>query len=125
MLSVLLNDILPVFAMLALGFAMGRTGKASTGEATAINRIAFIVLQPALIYPLIAGIDFSNFDWHAGDNDVPLIHNCLARFECTRHAIHEGGDHAIIVGRVTAAAISDGTPLLFARGAYGRFTDRG
>lgn len=71
------------------------------------------------------GFDFSNFDWHAGDNDVPLIHNCLARFECTRHAIHEGGDHAIIVGRVTAAAISDGTPLLFARGAYGRFTDRG
>ena len=65
MLSVLLNDILPVFAMLALGFAMGRTGKASTGEATSINRIAFIVLQPALIYPLIAGIDFSNFDFAA------------------------------------------------------------
>lgn len=71
------------------------------------------------------GFDFSAFDWHEGENAVPLLHNCLARFECARHAIHEGGDHAIIVGRVTAAALSEGTPLLFARGSYGRFTDAG
>lgn len=71
------------------------------------------------------GFGFSHFDWHEGANGVPLIHDCLARFECTRHAIHEGGDHAIIVGRVTAAATGTGTPLLFAKGAYGRFTDAG
>lgn len=65
MISVLINDILPVFAMLALGFGMGRFGKASKDEATAINRVAFLVLQPALIYPLIAGIDFDDFDFAA------------------------------------------------------------
>lgn len=65
MLTVLIHDILPVFAMLALGFGMGRFGKASAEEATAINRVAFLVLQPALIYPLIAQIDFADFDFAA------------------------------------------------------------
>lgn len=65
MLNVLLNDILPVFAMLALGFGMGRTGKASAAEAASINRIAFLVLQPSLIYPLVNGIPFETFDFAA------------------------------------------------------------
>ncbi|MXQ06806.1 flavin reductase [Alphaproteobacteria bacterium GH1-50] len=71
------------------------------------------------------GTDFDGLDWHEGAHGVPLLDGCLARFECTRHAIHDGGDHAIIVGRVTAAAIGQGNPLLFAKGAYGRFTGAG
>ena len=69
------------------------------------------------------GTGFQGLDWHEGDHDVPLIDGSLARFECIQHAIHEGGDHAIIVGRVRAAAIGQGNPLLFAKGTYGRFTD--
>lgn len=71
------------------------------------------------------GTDFDGLDWIESDEGVPLITGCLARFECTRHAIHEGGDHAIIVGHVTGAAIGQGKPLLFAKGAYGSFTDVG
>ena len=71
------------------------------------------------------GHDFSGLDWHENEAGVPLIGNSLACFECTRHAIHDGGDHAIIVGRVTAAARNDHAPLVFAKGSYGRFTDRG
>ena len=62
MLTVLTHNILPVFAMLALGYAMGLTGKASADEARAANRLAFLVFQPALIFPLIAGIDLAQFD---------------------------------------------------------------
>ena len=72
-----------------------------------------------------SGTDFETLDWHTNAAGVPLIDGCLARFECQRHAIHDGGDHAIIVGRVTSAAIGAGDPLLFAKGAYGRFTDVG
>ena len=70
------------------------------------------------------GHDFGGLEWSTNDQDVPLFENCLARFECTRHAIHEGGDHAIIVGLVTRAAIAEGEPLLFAGGRYGGFEDR-
>ncbi len=62
MLSVLINSILPVFAILALGFLMGRTKTASVDEARALNRISFLVLQPALIFPLMATADFAQFD---------------------------------------------------------------
>ena len=60
--------------------------------------------------------------WHAA-HGVPVIEHSIARFDCARHAIHDGGDHAIVVGRVGRAAIADGAPLLFAGGAFGRFTD--
>lgn len=62
MLHVLTYNILPVFSMLALGFVLGRAGKVSFDEARAVNRVAFLVLQPALIFPLIAGVDFHQFD---------------------------------------------------------------
>ena len=52
---------------------------------------------------------------------VPLIAGCLARFECEQHALHDGGDHTIVVGRVIRAALADGAPLVFSGGRYGTF----
>lgn len=61
MLYVLTHDILPIFSMLALGYVLGRVNTVSNAEAATLNRIAFLVLQPALIFPLIAGLDWSTF----------------------------------------------------------------
>ncbi|MDV7141138.1 AEC family transporter [Tropicimonas sp. TH_r6] len=61
MLHVLTHQILPVFSMLALGFLLGRANKISREEAAAINRVGFLVLQPALLFPLVSGLDFSEF----------------------------------------------------------------
>lgn len=68
------------------------------------------------------GCNFNELDWSPGINGVPLIEGTLARFECIRHAVHDGGDHVIIVGQVTAAQLGTGAPLLFSAGQYGRFT---
>ena len=65
MLQILTHNILPVFSILALGFGMGRFGKASAEEARTLNRIAFLVLQPALIFPLIASLDLAQIDLRA------------------------------------------------------------
>lgn len=55
------------------------------------------------------------------DSGVPILAGCLANLECDREAVHDGGDHAIIIGRVrrlhSAAA---GQPLLYFRGGYAR-----
>lgn len=61
MFHVLTNNILPVFSMLALGFILGRAGKFSRQEAAAVNRVAFLLLQPALIFPLMASVPFEEF----------------------------------------------------------------
>lgn len=51
--------------MLALGFLMGRARTASMDEARAVNRIAFLVLQPPLIFMLLTGLDLQAIQWSA------------------------------------------------------------
>ncbi len=65
---------------------------------------------------------FDGLDWSTNVDGTPLINGCLARFECTQEVCHDAGDHTIIIGRVTAAEIGSGNPLIFASGQYGRFT---
>lgn len=69
------------------------------------------------------GKAFGGFDWHACSKGVPLISHCLSRFECSREAVHDAGDHAIILGRVTRVSTQGGTPLMFYSGKYGGFQE--
>ncbi|PCG84927.1 NADPH-flavin oxidoreductase [Streptomyces sp. WZ.A104] len=53
----------------------------------------------------------------------PLLDSVPAWIDCRIHAVHTGGDHLIVVGRVEALGATDeGEPLLFHRGAFGRFS---
>lgn len=56
----------------------------------------------------------------------PLLDGVPAWVDCRIQAVHTGGDHLIVVGRVEAlgaTAEADGPgPLLFHRGAFGRFS---
>lgn len=70
------------------------------------------------------GAAFDATEWTHDQNGVPVIDGALARFDCTTHATHDGGDHAIIVGRVLSAELREGAPLVFSSGSYGRFTER-
>jgi len=64
---------------------------------------------------------FEHCDWHWSDNGVPLIDNTVARFECQQISSHDGGDHAIVVGKVLRAANFGGNPLMFVGGEFGTF----
>jgi len=68
-----------------------------------------------------SGTDFDLPGIAPGFGGTPLLPDVLACFECTREAVHEGGDHAIVVGRVLRASLRDGAPLVFASGRYGGF----
>lgn len=64
---------------------------------------------------------FGPLPWSEGPGGLPLLPGCLARFLCRREALLDGGDHAIILGRVWEASHRDGAPLVFQGGAYGGF----
>ncbi|WP_338785393.1 flavin reductase family protein [Streptomyces sp. DG1A-41] len=57
---------------------------------------------------------------------APRLPGAVAWIDCAIHAVHTGGDHLIVVGRVdalgTAADDPDG-PLLFHRGRFARLSD--
>ncbi|MFE3036343.1 flavin reductase family protein [Streptomyces canus] len=49
----------------------------------------------------------------------PRLAGTLAWIDCTIHAVHTGGDHLIVVGRVDALGTGEGeTPLLFHKGRF-------
>ncbi|MFF5013703.1 flavin reductase family protein [Streptomyces sp. NPDC001165] len=55
----------------------------------------------------------------------PRLAGATAWIDCTIHAVHTGGDHLIVVGRVNAlGATEQGDPLLFHRGRFGRLDGR-
>jgi len=70
-----------------------------------------------------SGDAFDGLDWSQSPTGAPLIAGCLARFECRQVAVHDGGDHAIIVGQVARASTRDGAPLLFSGGRFCRLGD--
>ena len=61
---------------------------------------------------------FAGLDWVASAQGVPLIAGCLARFECQTHAVHDAGDHVIMLGRVLLATHAPGVPLIFHGGQF-------
>jgi flavin reductase (DIM6/NTAB) family NADH-FMN oxidoreductase RutF len=67
------------------------------------------------------GDAFDAFDWEEGARSVPLLNGCLSRFECATQAVHDAGDHAIVVARVTRVTTREGDPLIFSAGRYGGF----
>ncbi|WP_046778764.1 flavin reductase family protein [Streptomyces yangpuensis] len=54
----------------------------------------------------------------------PQLDAVPAWIDCRIHAVHTGGDHLIVVGRVVAmGAAGEGDPLLFHKGRFGRLAD--
>jgi len=66
---------------------------------------------------------FAGVGWSTSKSGSALIEGTVGYVDCTVHAVHEAGDHYIVLGRVVDMAVGDDTqPLLFYRGAY-RTTD--
>lgn len=64
---------------------------------------------------------FGSSDWTPGEFGAPVLMESLAVFECAAHAVHDGGDHQILIGRVVKASFDPTLdPLLFFRGSYRR-----
>ena len=64
---------------------------------------------------------FAEADWEMGEMGAPVLNGSLGSFECERQAVHDGGDHVILVGKVLKATFeSRRDPLLYFRGKYRR-----
>ena len=64
---------------------------------------------------------FGPNDWSPGELGAPVLKQSLGVFECEFHALHEGGDHNMLLGRVFKATFDAGLdPLLYFRGRYRR-----
>jgi flavin reductase (DIM6/NTAB) family NADH-FMN oxidoreductase RutF len=62
---------------------------------------------------------FEAGEYDVGPAEVPLVRGALARMECRRADVFQGGDHAIVCGVVEWAETAEGTPLLYWKGSWG------
>lgn len=62
---------------------------------------------------------FETVAWSTGYDNMPLIDDCVARFQCSVFAQHDAGDHIIFIGKVEEfEVVREDDPLVFYKGAY-------
>jgi len=70
----------------------------------------------------LASKDSGKFDgvgYHLSSRGFPILDGAVAWLDCSIDAIHEAGDHYIVLGEVSSLDLHQrGEPLLFHKGAY-------
>lgn len=65
---------------------------------------------------------FDNLSIRTSKCGAVIIEGCVAWVDCIRHAVHDAGDHYIVLGEIIAMdRISGQSPLLFCKSSYGSF----
>lgn len=65
---------------------------------------------------------FGGVGWSRAGSGSPLLNDVLAWIDCDVDAVHDAGDHYIVVGAVRRLEVArEGKPLVFFRGGYGSF----
>jgi len=61
---------------------------------------------------------FEGVGYRLGWSQAPLIEDCVAWIECSRHARHRAGDHVVFIGNVETCARGAGQGLVFHEHRY-------
>jgi 3-hydroxy-9,10-secoandrosta-1,3,5(10)-triene-9,17-dione monooxygenase reductase component len=66
---------------------------------------------------------FAAIPFHLSGLGSPVLDDVVAWIDCELHAVHEAGDHYIVLGRVATLGVErPHSPLLFFKGSYGQFS---
>lgn len=111
----------PPLLLVCIAKTAGSLEAMEAAENFAVN-VLHIGQQPTSNLFAKSGEDrFASTPWSRGHNGAPLLSGALVNFECRRHALHDGGDHVILVGEVIRARFEPRRdPLLYFRGKYRR-----
>jgi len=64
---------------------------------------------------------FAGVSWRPSATGAPLLDGVLGWVDCTIYAVHEAGDHYVVIGRVMDLGVDEAPhPLLFYKGQYAR-----
>lgn len=106
---------------------MNRTSE--TGQAIAESgRFAVNILgedqaDVATRFAMKGADKFTGIDIERGLSELPLIARALGHLECRVAETATGGTHTVFLSHVERATASEGSPLTYYRGRFGRFED--
>ena len=111
----------PELLLVCLAKSAASLAAFQAAERFAVN-VLHIGQQPVSNRFASRGADkFADTDVEIWEGGVPILKGSLASFECDRYAMHDGGDHEILIGRVRRVRYEpQRDPLLYFRGKYRR-----
>lgn len=56
---------------------------------------------------------FGGLEWETNGHGVPLLPDAAVTLECEAESVYPGGDHIILVGRVTQTVIGEKAPTVY------------
>lgn len=84
-----------------------------------VNFLAAEQAEVSNIFASRAEDKFAGVDWEPTSSGMPRLEGAVGWVDCSVHAVHEAGDHYLVIGRVEDLDAGDATrPLLFHRGRY-------
>lgn len=111
----------PPLVAFFVGSASSSFARLRGGESFCINILSQRQHDLAMQFARSGTDKFAHVDWVPDSAGNPAISGSLAVLSCVPHAIHPGGDHLIVVARVTGFAHDMAAqPLLFFRSAFHR-----
>ncbi|MEM1315254.1 MAG: AEC family transporter [Pseudomonadota bacterium] len=121
MLQALTDAILPIFAVMAIGFALGARGLVAQDAPGHINRFVLLVAVPSLLFGILSRAPLGEFDWQAigiyaaGEAVVYALGFLIAR-----HVFGRAPDEALLLGFAAAFVNHVLFVLPVAEGLYGQ-----
>jgi len=91
----------------------------TTAERYSVNVLAAGQVELARRFSRPHADRFAHLDYRLGWSNAPLLHGCVAWFECRHHDRMLAGDHVIFVGEVVTCERSPGHGLVFQQGHFG------
>ncbi|MBC2669534.1 flavin reductase family protein [Novosphingobium piscinae] len=89
-----------------------------------VNVLAEDQLELCRRFASRGGDKFAGTSHRLSARGIPLLDDVVAHIECVIADEIEAGDHTIVLGRVEHLVVERAAgPLLFLKGAYGRFTE--
>jgi flavin reductase (DIM6/NTAB) family NADH-FMN oxidoreductase RutF len=90
----------------------------TTAPAFVVNILTADQEQIARRFSIVDIDRFEGVGYTRAQNGIAVLDDVLGTIECRRKALHDAGDHTIIVGEVESARVENGSPLLYYRGGY-------
>ncbi len=110
----------PPLVMVCVDKAANTLGVIKTGRNMAVNVLAETqrALSDKFASKQHEWVRFEGLECARAKTGAPLIPDAHLALDCVVSALHEAGDHVIVVGQVEAAITRPGPPLLYYGGGY-------
>nr|WP_294846832.1 flavin reductase family protein [uncultured Sphingomonas sp.] len=111
----------PPLLLVCVAKATASAAHLSTADHFAVNVLQTAQQPASITFSTRVEDRFGQTPWSLGEHGVPVLKDSLSLFECARYAVHDAGDHFILIGEVKKATFDPTVdPLLYFRGRYRR-----